>query len=168
MRRSVVPVLGIILALGGCYGGSGANSPNEQKKPSVKGSRLPAGLISSGVYESSDPDDVNCCWIAGTALFPVRLPVGAKRLQITVALPDFPSYKPRPQTMNVTVDGVRRGTYAHLDPGIHMVSVPIQPPAAAREGLVKLDMAYTFVPMEQNISADSRRISVQLKSVVVR
>jgi hypothetical protein len=156
----------LVLAAAGCYGGSGADSP--ASKPTPPSSGVPPGVIPSGLYESVPSDQANCCWLAGSARLPVHLTAGVTHMRITLALPAFSSYTPPPQTVAVSVDGVLRGTYPHLDPGMHTVEVPLAPVAVSHDAVVRLDMAYTFVPKDEHISEDSRRISMQLKSVIVR
>jgi hypothetical protein len=154
----------LLLLLSGCYTGPGTSTESEKSTPAPK-NELPPGVVFGGVYQVDPSDAANCCWLAEQAVFAVRIPANATRMLINIAVSDIPLAKLGPQSVMVSVDGIRHGTFSKLGAGQHVLDVRLVPTDTDRSSILTLKMAYAFVPKNEHINGDTRSLSVLLKKV---
>lgn len=169
-RRTLRAPGAVVLALAclaGCYGGK----PSDFGDSGNEG--IPFGVLVSdreaarraGLYVTSPDDDANCCWLAKDASFRTRVSARTTRLRLTVSLPEAGPYDQRPIDATVVVDGRVRKTFRGLRSGVWALDVGIPAPAGDRDAEVRLIASYTWTAAQQHLNADTRDLSLQLRSV---
>ncbi len=165
--RSPAAILLAAACLAGCYGG----------KPSDFGDNgdggVPFGVVISspeaarraGLYATASEDADNCCWLAKDASFLTRVSPSTTRIRLTVELPAAGPYDKRPIDETVVVGGRARKTFRGLRSGVWAMDIGI--PAPSRDGTVevRLTASYSWTAAQQHVNADTRDLSVQLRSV---
>jgi len=77
---------------------------------------------------------------------------------------DIPKLRTSNQQVTLTVEGQKK-TFSRVPIGSRTLNVNVKPTAADRTVDVKMHMAVTFVPKQELGTADTRELSVYLKSV---
>ena len=137
------------------------------------GNGIPDGVIvadaasarASGLYVTSPSDATNCCWIARTARFRTEIPARARRLRVTVDLPEAGPYDRRPVDVTIAVGAHDRKRFTGLRSGVYALDVALARASLARVETVAIATSYTWSPAELHVSGDSRSLSVMVRSV---
>ncbi len=170
-RRSAVRASGAALlaaaCLAGCYGGKPADFGD------TGNGGIPFGVViaskegarRAGLYVTSPDDDANCCWLAQDATFRTPVSPRTRRIRLTVSLPEAGPYDKRPLDETVIVDGRARKTFRGLRSGVWALDVDIPAPARDRAADVRAIASYAWTAAQQHLNADTRSLSVQLRSV---
>ncbi len=143
--------------------------------PPADGVTLPIGVFVApadrrntdvgGLYPSTTPQDRMCCWLAPNAIVTATKPAGGDALILSVLVPPFAFFS-EGQSVTVTV-GTSRETFAGLAPGVHLLSLDLDPATRAFAGNVRIAIhaARTFVPAHEGVNADTRELAIVLLGV---
>jgi hypothetical protein len=118
-----------------------------------------------GLYPSTAPQDRMCCWLAPNATVTAKKARGGDALVLSVLVPPFAFFS-EGQTLTVDV-GTSHQTFAGLAPGVHLLSLDLDPATRALSGDVRIALhaARTFVPANEGVNADTRELAVVLLGV---
>ena len=131
----------------------------------------PADYRVHGLYLSqSAADAASCCWLAPKAQIVLAKKMPAKHLIITAYLPVNPVFVANPQQVTIRFPNGQMQTRSGLQPGMRTAwfDVPSKYQAFTGNLPVSLTMKIFFVPAELHINADTRKLSMILRSVVFR
>lgn len=122
------------------------------------------GTTHSGIYP---PIGEPCCWLAGDAKFVTSVPSSARTLTFKLFVPDVAPIVKNGETVTVLIDD-KRVNDTKLVPG-RSSAVRVRLPAHAGGGdrlaRVELRMSYSYVPKDEHVNEDLRRLSVMLTAV---
>jgi hypothetical protein len=143
--------------------------------PPADGVTLPIGVFVApvdrhdtdvdGLYPSTAPQDRMCCWLAPNATVTAKKTSGGDAVILSVLVPPFAFFS---EGQTVTVDvGTSRQTFASLAPGVHLLSLDLDPATRAFAGNVRIAIhaARTFVPAREGVNADTRELGIVLLGV---
>lgn len=130
------------------------------------------GAAVGGIYpaEADDEKSLICCWAAPDVTAKVAKRQSARRLSVTVYVPDIAPFKERAQSVTVSFPGARFAkTIRNLTPGFHSLSVSVPPNLlrAAKYLPVHLRAELSFVPPGATAS-NPRRYSYILTGIYYR
>jgi hypothetical protein len=128
----------------------------------------PAEYRVRGLYLSqSAADAVSCCWLAPKAQIVLAKKMPAKRIIITVYLPENSVFVANPQQVTIRFPNGQMQTRSGLQPGMRTASFDVPPKYQTFTGdlPVSLTMKVFFVPAKLHINADTRQLSMVLRSV---
>lgn len=124
-----------------------------------------------GIYPSTTPNDVSCCWVRRQSRFLVEKSEPATDLAIEIYLPDIAFFGEHPQSMDVTLDGTDRFHKCCIRSGDHTVLVRL--PRRLQDSVQPIDVAMSlsesFVPAKvMNGSSDERALAAVLVGATLR
>ncbi len=169
------------LALAGCLSGKKVSDVGSAPTaaPHVSGVlwSLPPGVVVpdavrgaldvEGLYPSTIANDRMCCWLATRARVLSRKTAPAKRLEVTVYVPDYPFFHAHPQGLAVSIDGAPVQRRCCYGPGVYTLTFDLPARMRGKRGDVPLAFATTgdFVPVREHVNADTRHLGVVLMRV---
>ena len=156
------PRIAIAIAVLACSLLAGCSSPPSASQATASPAPLPPGVATSvsGIYRDSP-----CCWLGPDAEFRVLVPANASHVLLTVYMPaDIPKLRNSTQQVTVVLDG-RKTTFSSVPIGSKVLVIPIPRMTSNRTVDVKMHMSTKFVPKEELGSADTRALSIYLKTV---
>ncbi len=155
--------------LGGCSGPrDDAYDPTHFR---IKERVLPAEIVRSefGVYAQKTGGTDLCCWIATRARIVVKKAFPAKRLFLTVYVPDAPLFRASAQTLTVSFPGTAaRRPAMKLGAGFQTISVPVPPALQFKtaDQVVQIDAGKLYTTVKT--SGGASNYAVVLTSVYFR
>lgn len=141
---------------------------------------LPDGVVASpadrgkylvgGIYPSTTPNDLSCCWVQRESRFRVKKSEPATDLGIEIFLPDVAFFREHHQGMDVTLNGTYRYHKCCFAPGDHTALFPL--PRELRDSVQPIDVAMSFresfVPAKLHWGSDNRRLAAVLVAATLR
>jgi hypothetical protein len=167
-----------LLSLVGCHKQvSDIGTPAPRSTGTSAGALLPGGVKLpplpqvpyevDGLYPSTVPHDRMCCWIAPQATVLTTKSVVALRVHVTIFVPPYPFFERHPQGIALSIGRTPLGRRCCYAPGVYTLSYDLPAKVRTRIGDVALGIATDgyFVPADEHLGADSRRLGVVLMRV---
>jgi hypothetical protein len=179
MRTSSV-LLAALLVLAGCSGKRVSDIGTEASATPADAVRLPPGVTVpaaqlaqaaiDGLYPARSPAERPCCWIAPQALLNAPKTQDAGYLDLTVFVPDQAYFRTHEQGLTVAIAGGKSVRKCCFGPGTYTLRFPLNGTLRSRRGPVQIAIAAdrAFVPREQGVNADTRRLGIIVIRVMYR
>ena len=118
-------------------------------------------INATGIYTKSG--DPMCCWLADDAVFRINTLPSATRLRAMIVVPDLPVLRHSRRTLGVIIDGKPVANFS-LRFGTSTLTVPLHP-GNRKSTTVEFKPGFSFVPKDEHINGDTRKLSIILKSL---
>jgi len=125
-------------------------------------SDLPSG---TGVYRGARYRDPYCCWLAADAVFHVSVPASATKLTVIVIAPSVAAVRHGDASIAILINGRHAGDFRALRVGANALTIPLPADGAGRTATVELKPGFFFVPKNEHLNGDTRKLSVILREL---